>query len=306
MSDGFLGGRAAVLAAALALLLPACSVKKLAVNSLGNALAEGNSVFATDDDAELVWDAVPFGLKTIEALLEQSPRHKGLLFAAASGFTQYAYGSLQQDADYVEDSDLKRATHLRQRAKKLYLRALDYGMRGLEVDLPGFREGLRRNATATLAKARREHVPLLYWTAAAWGAAIAIEVNDSALSADQNLTEAMMRRALALDEGWEYGTLHDFFISYEGARASVGGSYERAKEHLDKALVFAHGDRAWPLVSYAESVAVPRQDKKEFERALNQALAVDPGKIRTQRLTNLLAQRRARWLLDRVDELILE
>jgi predicted anti-sigma-YlaC factor YlaD len=249
---------------------------------------------------------VPFGLKTVEALLEQSPRHKGLLFSAASGFTQYAYGSLQQDADYVEASDLKRATHLRQRAKKLYLRALDYGMRGLEVDMPGFREGLRRDATATLAKAKKAHVPLLYWTAAAWAAAIAIEVNDSALSADQNLTEAMMRRALALDEGWEHGTLHDFFITYEGARASVGGSHERARGHLEKALAFAHGDRAWPLVSYAESVTVPRQDKKEFERALQQALAIDPGKIRTQRLSNLLAQRRARWLLDRVDELILE
>jgi predicted anti-sigma-YlaC factor YlaD len=305
MSDG-IPRRAPLLAAALALLLPACSVKKLAVNSLGNALAEGNSVFASDDDAELVWDAVPFGLKTIEALIEQSPRHKGLLFSAASGFTQYAYGSLQQDADYIEGADLKRATHLRQRAKKLYLRALDYGMRGLEVDIPGFREALRRDATATLAKARKQHVPLLYWTAAAWAAAIAIEVNDSALSADQNLTEAMMRRALALDEGWEYGTLHDFFITYEGARASVGGSYERAKDHLEKALAFAHGDRAWPLVSYAESVTVPRQDKKEFERALDQALAIDPGKIRTQRLSNMLAQRRARWLLDRVDELILE
>jgi predicted anti-sigma-YlaC factor YlaD len=306
MSVGIPHRRAAALALALALLAPGCSVKKLAVNSLGDALAEGNSVFATDDDAELVWDAVPFGLKTIEALLEQSPRHKGLLFAAASGFTQYAYGSLQQDADFVEASDLKRATHLRQRAKKLYLRALDYGMRGLEVDLPGFREALRRDAAATLAKARKEHVPLLYWTAAAWAAAIAIEVNDSSLSADQNLTEAMMRRALALDEGWEYGTLHDFFITYEGARASVGGSYERAKDHLEKALALSHGDRAWPLVSYAESVTVPRQDKQGFERALNQALAVDPGKIKTQRLTNLLAQRRARWLLDRVDELILE
>lgn len=297
--------RVGVLLACVA-ALPGCSIKKLAVNSLGNALAEGNSVFATDEDPELVWDAVPFGLKTIESLLEQAPKHKGLLFAAASGFTQYAYGSLQQDADYVEDSSLERATHLRRRAKKLYLRALDYGFRGLEVDFPGFRESLRKDTAGTLARTKKAHVPLLYWTAAAWAAAIAIEVNDSSLSADQNLTEALMRRALELDEGWEYGSIHDFFITYEGARASVGGSYERSREHLEKALSFAHGDRAWPLVSYAESVAVPRQDKKDFERALNQALAIDPAKIKTQRLSNLLAQKRARWLLSRVDELILE
>src|SRR5512147_2001405 len=78
--------------------LAACSIRKTAVNKLGDALAEGTSVFATDDDPELVREAVPFGLKTMEGLLEQSPRHRGLLFATASGFTQYAFGFVQQEA----------------------------------------------------------------------------------------------------------------------------------------------------------------------------------------------------------------
>src|SRR5687767_6241234 len=112
-----------VLASALlALALPACSVKKLAVNSLGNALAEGGKTWASDDDPELVRDAVPFGLKTVEGLLEESPRHKGLLLAAASGFTQYGFAFIQQEADFVEASDLPRATALRDRARKHYRR----------------------------------------------------------------------------------------------------------------------------------------------------------------------------------------
>ena len=90
------------LLALLALALPACSVKSLAVNSLGNALAEGTSTWAKDEDSELVGEAIPFGLKTIESLLEEAPRHRGLLFSAASGFTQYAYGWLAQEADFVE------------------------------------------------------------------------------------------------------------------------------------------------------------------------------------------------------------
>jgi hypothetical protein len=295
-----------VTAAALAFLLPGCSVKMMAINSLGNALAEGSSVYATDDDPELVWDAVPFGLKTIEGLIEESPRHKGLLLAATSGFTQYAYGSLQQEADFVEDADLARATVLRDRAKRLYLRARDYGLRGLDVGVKGWSEQVRRDRDLALGRLRREHVPLLYWTAAAWAAALALEVNDSELAADQSLVEAMMRRALVLDEGFEMGAIHEFLMSWEAAHTSVGGSWEKAGKHFERALLFAKGARAWPYVNYAESVPLKKQNRQEFETLLRQALEVPPEKVREQRLTNVLAQRRAEWLLGRTDILFIE
>jgi predicted anti-sigma-YlaC factor YlaD len=279
----------------------------MAVNSLGNALAEGNSVYATDDDPDLVGAAVPFGLKTIEALLQESPRHEGLLFAASSGFTQYAYVYVQQEADFVEGQDLARATYLRDRARRLYRRALDYGFQGLEVDFPGFREALRKDPDAALARTRNEHVPLLYWTALSWGAVMSLSKEDSEWTADQGLAEALMRRALALDEPFERGSIHDFFISYEGGRPqSAGGSAARAREHLEKALQLSKGQRAFPLVTFAETVSVGSQDRQEFRKLLEQALAVDANAVPEVRLSNLIAQRRARWLLGREDELFIE
>jgi predicted anti-sigma-YlaC factor YlaD len=295
-----------IASALLALALPACSIRKLAVNSLGNALADGGQSYASDDDPELVREAVPFGLKTVEALLEEAPRHKGLLFAAASGFTQYGFAFIQQEADFVEAQDLARATALRDRARKHYRRALEYGLRGLEVDFPGFRAELRRDPARALARMRKKDVPLLYWTANAWGAAIALSKDDSELSADQSLAEALMRRALALDEGYERGSVHDFFISYEGGRRSVGGSVAEARAHLERALALSGGHRAWPLVNFAETVSVGEQDRKEFETLLRQALAVDPDAVPQVRVANLVAQRRARWLLGRADELFIE
>lgn len=289
-----------------AFLFPGCSVKSLAVNSLGNALAEGTSAFATDEDPELVREAVPFALKTTESLIEASPRHRGLLYTAASGFCQYAYAFLQQDADMAEAQDLARATHLRDRARRLYLRARDYGLRGLEVDFPGFREALRRDSATALRPLEKQHVRLLYWTAASWAGAMALAVNDSTLVADQDLPEAMMKRALELNEGFELGSIHDFFISFEAGRRAAGGSIEKASEHFARALALADGRRAWPFVNYAESVAVARQDKKEFDRLLQEALAVDPDKEKGQRLSNLIAQRRARWLMTRTEELFIE
>src|SRR5207244_13084207 len=133
--------RATVALGALA-ALPGCSIKHVAINALGNALAQGGSGYARDGDPDLVWEAVPFGLKTVESLLDEAPRHKGLLLAAASGFVQYGYGRVQQEADFVEAHDLARATELRTRARRLYLRGLGYGWRGLAVDFPGLRERL--------------------------------------------------------------------------------------------------------------------------------------------------------------------
>ena len=98
-----------------AVLSPGCSVRKVAVNALAGALAAGGDTYATDDDPELVAAAIPFGLKTIEALLAETPKHDGLLLAAASGFTQYAYAFVQAEADFVEAKDLARATALRAR-----------------------------------------------------------------------------------------------------------------------------------------------------------------------------------------------
>jgi predicted anti-sigma-YlaC factor YlaD len=300
-----LSGRLLILAL-LAALLPACSIKKMAVNRLGDALAGTGSSFASDEDPELVGDAVPFGLKTMEALLAESPRHEGLLLATCSGFTQYAYGWIQLEADYVEEDSLARATHRRERARKLYLRALGYGMRGLEVDHPGLRAALSQDPVAALAKTKKTDVPLLYWTAAAWAGAMSLKINDSEVSADQPIVDALARRALALDPSWERGSIHEFFVSWESGRSSIGGSKEKALEHYQKAVELSRGLRVSPYVTYAESIAVPEQDRAAFTTALEKALTVDATRPDDQRLVNILMQKRARWLLPRVDEYFIE
>jgi predicted anti-sigma-YlaC factor YlaD len=288
---------------ALALVHTGCSIKMMAINTLGNALADGTSGFAKDDDPELVRDAVPFALKTIESLIDQSPKHKGLLTAACSGFTQYSYAFIQQEADFIEAQDLDRATAMRARAKKLYLRGRDYGIRAFEVEFPGFGDQLRTNTDGVLAKLSKKHVPLLYYTSAAWAAAFAVDIADSRLSVEQTMFEKLMRRALALDETYDLGSLHDFFISWDAGHATTGSSIKSAREHFERAKTLARGQRVSLFVTLAESVSVSEQNKAEFETLLNEALAVDINLAPEQKLVNVIAQRRAKWLLSRVNEL---
>jgi len=293
--------------AALLLALAGCSVQRLAVDSLGNALAKGSSVYATDDDPDLVGAAMPFGLKTIETLLAQSPHNRGLLLAATSGFTQYAYAFVQNEADMVEEADLDKAIALRNRAARLYRRALKYGIRGLEEVQPGVIPLLRTDPRVALAPFKKQDVPQLYWTAVAWGAAIALDKTDTGLSADLPQVESLIRRALELDEEYGSGIIYDFMIVYEAGRPSAaGGSIDRARESLARALQISKGRRAAPLVSFAETVDVSIQDRAEFMKMLEQALAVDVEAFPDQRLSNVIAQRRAKWLLGRMDLLFLD
>ena len=96
------------------------------INSAADALSASGTAFASDDDPELIKDARAFSLKTVEILLEERPEHSGLLLTAAKGFTQYSYGFVQQDADFIEEEDFDEALRLRKRAAKLYSRSIGY------------------------------------------------------------------------------------------------------------------------------------------------------------------------------------
>jgi len=288
-------------------LVSGCSVKKYAINKLGDALSGSGSTFGSDDDPELIKAAVPFSLKLIESLLAESPNHEGLLLAACSGFTQYSFAFVNQDADEIEDSNLAAADALRARSRRLYLRARSYGLRGLEARHQGFEQSLRKNPKAAVQVAKAGDVPLLYWTAAAWGAAISISKNDPSLVSDQVIVEALIDRALELDEDFDQGAIHGFLIAYETARQGVpGDAATRSRKHFDRAMEISKGKLASPLVSLAESVALQNQDRAGFEELLKRALAIDPDAAPQSRLQNLIAQRRARWLLSRMDELFLD
>jgi len=311
-SQGSVGwsGRAGWLAVVIALVsmgASGCSIRKIAINKLGDALAESGSTFASDNDPELIKAAVPFSLKLIESLLAESPRHRGLLYAASSGFTQYAYAFVRQEADEMEPEDLAKAMEMRARARALYLRARDYGLRGLETKHRGFTAALSAEPLEAVKSARPEDVPLLYWTAASWGSAISVSKGDMALVADQLAVEALIDRALELNEAFDQGAIHSFLITYEMVRQGApGDAAERSRQHFEKAMALSSDFQAGPLVSLAESVSVAKQDRREFESMLKRALAIDVNARPEYRLVNLVMQRRARWLLSRIDELILD
>ncbi|MCP9465363.1 MAG: TRAP transporter TatT component family protein [Nitrospira sp.] len=278
-------------------------MSRLMAETVGEALSGASDVYMSEADPDLVQEALPFGLKTLESLLTISPDHRGLLLSAAKGFTTYAY-LLQDEADRTESLDRERARHLRARSKGLYLRGRDYAFKGLTVKHPGFATLLRDNPASALALVGKDEVPLLYWAGAAWGGALSSAPEDLALVAEARLCGALMDRVIELDERYESGAAHEFLIAYEAARP--GGSDAEAREHFYRTLALMDAPRASLFVTVAERLSVKQQNADEFTMLLTKALAVDPQRRPNERLINVVAQRRARWLLSRVPELFLD
>jgi len=290
-----------------ALALSGCSLKSMAMNSVADALSGTGDVFARDEDPELVRDAIPFGLKTYESILDGLPEHRGLLLATASGFTQYAYAFVILEAERVEDTDLARARELRARARKLFIRGRDYAIRGLAVDHPDFLRRLKEDPARALAETTIEDVPLLYWAGASWGAALMSGKDDLNLVAELPLAGALVGRVLQLDETFDGGAAHEFMISYEGGRSeAMGGSAKRARAHYRRALELSGGKRGSVPLALAENVSVQEQNVAEFRDLCRAAKAIDPDEVPKNRLVNILARRRAVFLESKIAELFLD
>jgi predicted anti-sigma-YlaC factor YlaD len=297
-----------IAALCLSLLFTGCSIKRIAVNKLGNMLASSGTTFESDEDPELVAAAIPFGLKLYEGLLEESPKHTGLLLAAASGFTEYAYAFIDLKAEEAQEQSVDKANELRERARKMYLRAHAYGMRGLESKYPGFGAALDADAVTALKRVRKTEVPLLYWTAASLGLAISSSKGNPEMIGQLPLVEMIVNRIVELDETFDSGAVPDFLITLEAARSGVKLEDQEAamRRHFDRAIAISKGKRAGTYVSFAENADEPAQNAAEFKSMLEKALAIDVDADPATRLANVVAQRRARWLLAHQGDLFLE
>ena len=296
-----------VFAVAGVLSLGSCSLKQLAMDTVIDALSEGSgSAFTADDDPDLVGDALPFALKLYETLLAQSPENDGLLLTTGSGFVMYANAYIQQPADMLPTSEYAEKIVMRDRAKLLYLRGRDYLIDGLDLRHPGFIESIGTDSFASVLESMTvDDVPYLYWAGSGWMAAIGINSFDVELGLTRETAAALLLRALALDETYSGGAIHETLISYYGSMPEIlGGSEEIAREHFERAVEISEGTKPGPYISLAQAVSIRNQDHEEYIELLETALAIettDPDST----LINIIFQRKAKWLLDHVGDFFL-
>jgi predicted anti-sigma-YlaC factor YlaD len=246
-------------------------------------------------------------MKTYESLLEADPRNAPLALATGRAFASYAFAFVQAPSDQLPLEQVEEQRAMHQRAKKLFLRARDYVLQGLEIRRPGFTAALNREGVqAALRLTRKEDSDYLYWAAAAWLGAFGADPFDFVQIVAVPRAVAMLQQVDAWDDAYGAGAVHEIFISfYGGAPADLGGGEQKARASFARALALSKGMRAGPYIALATSVSVKNQDAAEFRELLGKALAIDVNADIPDRLVNIINQRKARWLLDHVDDYFL-
>jgi predicted anti-sigma-YlaC factor YlaD len=297
------------IACAFTCVLPGCSVKKTTVNLVAGSLAKdgGGSVFSGDDDPQLIGEALPFTIKLYESLVATSPNNPQLLLATGVALATYAYAYVQMPAEQLSYSDLETKQEMLERAKRLYLRARDNCLRAIAIRHHRFKWALDSNDIQLALKGIGiKDTTYLYWAGLSWMGAITADKADVELAMSMPKAVAMLQKVLDVKESFGDGAVHEFFISYYGSLpAAMGGSEEKARAHFESAVKFSKGLKLGPYLALATTVCVKKQAKAEFISLLDTALHINVNKNTTNRLSNILSQQKAHWLLEHVDDFFL-
>ena len=280
-------------------------------DALSDALSgggEGEHPLLSEDDPELVREALPFTLKLLDILIAQDIRSPEILLVASQAYIANAALFLQTRANTVARDDFAARAELLDRAKKHYLRGRNYAIEALaELNEDFDADGEDADFEESLSQFEEEHVPYLYFAAAGWFAAAGLDTFDLGLALTTPRALALMDRAYELDPDYNRGAIDEFYILVYGLLPeSLGGDKDKAYIHYQRALSLSENQSASAYLSYAAVTAVPDQDIAAFEELMRHALAIDVYADSNSRLTNLVRQKEAQWYLDNLDQLFID
>lgn len=268
-----------------------CSVQRFAVRSMSGLLEDSMTALFEETDLELAEHAIASDLKLLEGILKSDAGNEKYLLMASQGFAAYALG-------FVEDEDPLRA-------KKLYLRGREYGLRLLRKNKQ-FRRAENQELeifTQSLKNFDKKDVPALFWTANNWGNFINLSMNDPIALAELPRVQAMMKRVIELDDSYFFGGAHLFLGTVYAVRPPIlGGDMKKAKAHFDRCFELSQGKFLLPSVYYARYYLTREFDEKQFRKKLNEVISAPPDIFPEQNLPNAIAKKKAKLLLGNVEE----
>lgn len=279
---------------AASLLLGGCSTAQIVARGASPIIDYGVTAMNRETDYELARASIPANIKMIEALLLADPGNTAYRIQAAMAFYGYSMA-------FVDEADSVRAIKLYQRAMAHAEIALtDAGV------TPAMLKGQPASLDAALAKLDVRAVPALFWTASAWAKLIELQLDEPERLAELPRVEALMRRALVLDEAYYHGSAHVFFGVYYGGRAPMfGGDFVRSAQHFDRAAQLTQNRMLWIDVYRAQYLQRQMNDRAAFHQTLSKVVnAPDSAKIDPDlNFANMLAKRKAAELLAQEEDL---
>ena len=257
---------------------------------VGSLIEDVSAATARHDDLDLVASGVPTFLLLLEGLLVANPQDPQLLLSATETYTSYA--------TLVEVDDPQRAKHLYHRGKEYGLRAL-----ALRLSQPDLLQAPYAEFVRVIDDLEASDLSVVFWAASSWGAWISANTESMAALADLPKVIKLMQWIAAQDETFQYGSPHVFLGTYYAALPPMlGGNPQKAAEHFDRAVAISKGQVLMVYVLKAKFYARQIFDQALYESLLHEALTRPADAVPELTLQNIAAQKQAQILLDQADD----
>jgi len=256
-----------------------------ALHVVSSLVPDVSRVFFEECDLQLARQSIPAQLKLMEGLVRQAPDNREFLTALSMGFTGYAML-------FVEDEDPGRAS-------RLYRRALDYGLRAIDME-----DTYGRSFRDKLAGISKDALAPLFWTAMSWYGWINLNLDKPVALAELAAAQACLDKVMELDPDYFFGAPYILAGSMLAARPQMlGGDAARAKEYFARAMAASNGAFFLAHYYYAKTYAVRVQDRALFLDTIHQAAEGRPDALEEVCLINAGIQEKIKGLEEKVDEL---
>ena len=234
-------------------------------------------------DLDLVCEGSPAYLLMIDSMIASKPDNSSLLKAGSQAYSGYL--TAMAECGYPAD-----------RIEAVSTKAHDYGNKLVGAILPlDDPDELDRR----LGNLDKNDVASLFWGTLAWLGWVQQQAGAPAAMADLVVIEKIMQRLLELDEGYQAGAPHLFWGVYYATRPPMfGGDPEKSRYHFERAMELS--DRRFLLIhtSYAETLARQLLDRQLHDSLLKEVLDFPLDTAPDYTLSNQIAIRKARRLLD--------
>jgi hypothetical protein len=316
--------------ACLLSILTGCSgaIQHMAAGTTAQVLAKGQPALEMESDYGIASRAIPGALKTIEGfyVADENPLLRQIL---TEGYCQYASAFVEDDWEVAKFAKkIDEVAEYNESASKMFTRCLNYAL----MDMPsGFDKdlyGTPEQAAKRINSIGLSHRTPLMWVGFGLGGMLNHNLSRVEMLAYIPTVKQIVERVVAIDtaqRGQIDGTkkvpcdadctthlaLPHFALGllYSTASAQFGGDPKRATEEFQTALRITadakHPDGKMLLarVMIGYRVGLMTNDRKLFHDQLVKVLETDPAIWPEQRLSNEVAQRRARRYLSHEKEL---
>lgn len=276
-------------------------IKKLLLDGQLESTRKASAAANTMSDWETAYKATSAGVVQFEGLHFLAPYNEDGLFLLTKGWAGLGFGFIEDELEQAQDQygeDSEAAKYQQQRAVAAYTRSIFYGVKLLDMRNPGFEEAKKNVETMkewlTAFTVKEEDAEYLFWVGQAWMSRVNMLKDDPEAVAELFIGVEMMKRSVALDPSYAYGTATAVMASYH-ARSAMA-ELDLAKKDFDTAMKISEGKSLLIKFNYASKYHCTKVDKANYVKMMKEIIK-SPDTVPELRLQNTMAKRRAQRAL---------